>query len=400
LAQTQARLRHHLWHRRYPRRLQMEFRSVANARPSQCSMAPSLAGSDQGSVGAPALGNYNLTGSASKKQQKAQKTSMFYRELTDALHSKVADFMVGVDELDDSEDIKHEISKLIDGLSHKIQEESDARQSDQVRIEARCEKLENHITAIVGNLDNIEIARVQAENEARNRHAALKDNVEREMNQALQEHHTQILREMQRQIDHAGRRFEEMAAHLEQLAHQAMDGGPKVQKMQEQLQACDQRCATLDGHCIESLQRCQTHQDRLHALDGRFDEEVGALMNHNGAMRSELNKLSDRNDTMERHRDVVQECFDTMEQKQQRLSSAVKELAKNATAELQATRDELDQINSVIGYVSKAWGAERRLRNARSPRRSARGQSEEPTSPGAATGGVPRLSMGYVPYGA
>jgi len=378
----------------------MEFRSAASARPSQCTTAPSMVGSDQGSIGTPALGDYNLARAASRKQLKAHKTSTFYRELTDALHSKVSDFMVGVDELDDSEDVKHEISKHIDGLSHKMQEESNERQSSQVRIEARFEKLENHMTAIFGKVDHMEIARGQAEDDARNRDTALRNDVERQMNQALQEQHTQMLREMQRQIDHAGRHFEEMAVHLEQLAQQVMDGGPKVQTMQEQLQACEQRCATLDGHCIESLQQCQAHQDRFDALDGRFNDEVGALTNNYVAMRSELHRLSDRNDTMERHRDVVQECFDTMDQKQQRLSSAVKELAKNATGELQATRDELDQINSVIGYVSKAWGAERRLRNTRSPRRSARGQSEEPTSPGAATGGVPRLSMGYVPYGA
>merc|ERR1719507_2348588 len=100
-------------------------------------MAPSRAGSDQGSIGTPALGDYNLARTASRKQLKAQKTSMFYRELTDALHSKVSDFMVGVDELDDSEDVKTEISKLIDELSHRMQEETHDRKATQDRLEAQ-----------------------------------------------------------------------------------------------------------------------------------------------------------------------------------------------------------------------------------------------------------------------
>mmetsp|Transcript_45452 Transcript_45452/g.89961 ORF Transcript_45452/g.89961 Transcript_45452/m.89961 type:complete len:379 (+) Transcript_45452:68-1204(+) len=366
--------------------------SFSNSRPSQCTMSTSLAGSDQGSVGTPGYGN-NLTRTTSRKQQKAQKTSMFYRELTDALHSKVADFMVGVDELDDSEDVKHEITKLIDELGQQVQEECNERRSAQGCLEARCDKLEQHVAAMFGKFDSIETAHGKAEDEARNRHTAFRDDVQRQINQAMQEHHCRILREMERQIDLASRRFEETAASLEQLGEHVMGGGPKVEKMQEQLRACEQHCSVLDGHCVDSLQRCHQLQDRFDVLDGRYNEEVGALMNERGAIRNELRRLSSRGDTMEQHRDAVQECFDTMDQKHARLAGALGELAKNATGELQATRDEMDQICNVIWAVSKAWGA--RLRNSRSPRRSARSHGEEPTSPGAAAGNVPMIPLGH-----
>jgi len=354
-------------------------------------MGTSAAGSEPSSAG----NNYNLARSVSKKQQKAQKTSMFYRELTDALHSKVADFMVGVEDLDDSEDVKTEISKLIDELSHRMQEETHDRKATQDRLEARCEKLEQYVTDMFGKIDTMENARGAAEENARVRLIAHRDDVEQQMNQAMQEHHARMLREMGRQIELAGRRFEEMAASLQQNVEKVMSS-PKIDKMQEQLEACEQHCSTLDGHCIDSLQRCQQLQDRLDNVDSRFNEEVGGLINEHGGVRHELRKLGDMNNAIERHRDGVQECLDNMDHKHERLCTAVKELAKNAANELQSTRDELDQVWSVMWNVKKAWGDRDRLRNMRSPRRSARGHGEEPTSPGgSANAGASIIPVGF-----
>eukprot|EP00419_Tripos_fusus_P087069 CAMPEP_0172869090 /NCGR_PEP_ID=MMETSP1075-20121228/88030_1 /TAXON_ID=2916 /ORGANISM="Ceratium fusus, Strain PA161109" /LENGTH=487 /DNA_ID=CAMNT_0013718899 /DNA_START=50 /DNA_END=1513 /DNA_ORIENTATION=+ len=96
--------------------------------------------------------DYSLQRGKSKKEIKTEKTTKFYKDLTNALHNKVADFMVGVSTEDDDdeqlEELRRDLNTTIKALQEALLTEVQQRERTEKAMREQFERQEARFDAL------------------------------------------------------------------------------------------------------------------------------------------------------------------------------------------------------------------------------------------------------------
>jgi len=88
--------------------------------------------------------DFALQRGKSKKEIKTEKTTKFYKDLTNALHDKVADFMVGVSAEEDDDELdtlKRDLTSTLNALQEALMTEVQQREQGERVMQEQCERL-------------------------------------------------------------------------------------------------------------------------------------------------------------------------------------------------------------------------------------------------------------------
>jgi len=451
--------------------------------------------------------DFTLERGKSKKDIKTEKTTKFYKDLTNALHNKVADFMVGVsteDDEDELDELKRDLTSTIAALREALMSEVQQREqrekimqeqferltqdrlneivgkvnervqylerdvealksgnlvADMERLSnvnqmqaAKIQELERRYNDVVDHVHNIMEGHGQLENklqatfrnyseeldskhghhaakheehtenlsnvqrdltrigvEVEDRHSKLVKTLEGSINEALGKTHTMIAAANKEGVDTA----RDLAALRSEVAGQhrkTVDGFvPQIEDVRNNLNSLQQEFVTVREQDARSMQAAlDNFGNNMRELDGSMKQHVGKL----DKRCSDMSEFIDREAAAgERFRTVSQDCFDRTDKRfasldeacngqaqdlrtladssaemgtgLSQLKSSMGRLANNTASELQANRDEIDQICNSLCNVSKSWDS-----NIRSRRPSRSMISSESRSIEIRTGGA------------
>jgi DNA repair exonuclease SbcCD ATPase subunit len=278
--------------------------------------------------------DYALQRGKSKKEIKAEKTTMFYRDLTDALHNKVADFMVGVsagdngddDELDElKRDLTSTIRALQDALMSEVQQRERGETVMQGQFErqaAKIQELERHCNDLADHVHHIMDGHGKLENKLE---ATLRNYSD----------------ELETKHGHQAAKHEEHAENLSNVHRDLTRIGAEVEDRHSNL------VKSLEVSINDAL-------GKTHAMIVAANKEGADTASDLAALRSEVDKrcsimgdlIKQEAAAGERFRTAAQDCFDRMDKR-----------FRSTASELQANRDGMDQICNSLCSVSKSWGS-------------------------------------------
>mmetsp|Transcript_37502 Transcript_37502/g.74417 ORF Transcript_37502/g.74417 Transcript_37502/m.74417 type:complete len:300 (+) Transcript_37502:68-967(+) len=250
-----------------------------------------------------------LARSTSKKAQKKEKTASFYREVTDAVNSKVANFMIGFEELDDEEE------------------------SEIVKLRQSVEELRGNYRGLRMELD---VAR-----EAVQSYASVVEALEGSLRDVAGK--AEGMRNFKEEVDETHKQF---VVQLESSLNGAL--------------------ASLHGRIVASDQGHAAFRDEVQQNFNRVQEELeGSVSEALMVAKARLDQTNTRLDSCERHNDLTN-ISQEFGQYREHVDGVIHTLAQNMANELKYTRDDIEQVHGLMLIVQQAWGMKTKaLRNKR-----------------------------------
>jgi len=252
----------------------------------------------RGSINSPTT-SLMMDPSASKRRQRSEKMSSFYKDLTDSLHNTVAEYMNDVEVLDDEEELEvvevrqglkdlGRIQRDLRGLEKRcmdlfmrglnevkamLQEEVHLRHSSERRLEERCDRIDRElaqvlaqpssqqITGMQHRLDSLEVAMRDTVDRVATEMETVRQGLApfRELPRKLQDVNHMLQEEVQIRTN-CERHLQERCDHVEQAVNSQRDVQARVNDLKSDATTAHQRI-----DCLEKI---------VEEAHGRFTKDL------------------------------------------------------------------------------------------------------------------------------
>jgi len=249
------------------------------------------------------LDTAKLEKTVSKKQMKTAKTSKFYKDLTDALHTKVADFMVGVSELDDDDEVltlKSDLQRSVEELNCMLKEEAALRSNAERRLEERCDHMDLSLAALTSvreRLDGVERGLDGVQRELSNIEAIRRDLgfMKQEEEKVLAKFNTLAMefdRQSKAQQNHSAS-VESLQTAIMNLGNSADKTSREIANMGKKIVACEGQCANVNDHCVQLVEKATDLERKMDTHGKNFSADINTIRNSHESFKADI---QDRND--------------------------------------------------------------------------------------------------------
>jgi uncharacterized protein YoxC len=294
--------------------------------------------------------DYALQRGKSKKEMKTEKTTKFYKDLTDALHSRVADFMVGVntedDEEDEMEELKKDLTTTIQALQEALMSEVQHREQGEAIMREQFERQEANINALRVAQDRL--------NEMQNFVGKVNEHVEylessvvEKISRDVETIKIQELDRLNREVQSLQNSFESTVEKLSRDVEFVKSG--KIQELDRQCNDLVNHVHHLmDGHGQLENKLEGTLRNYSNELDGKLGHHAAKLEDHTKDLNMIQRDLTRIDAEVEnRHSSFVKTLDESMNQALGKLHQdvmAANSGGANTAKDLAALRSEVEEL--------------------------------------------------------
>jgi len=211
----------------------------------------------------------------------------------------VADFMVGVSELDDDDDevmsLKTNLQRSMEELKSMLKEEAALRNNAEMRLEERCNHMDQSLVALTSvreRLDALERGLIEIEAIKRDVGFMIQDDQKGLAN--LKTLAMEFERQSKAQQDHAAAVVSLQDA-VANLGNSADVTSMALGNMGKKIAACAGQCATVDDHCVQLVQKAAELERRMDTHGNNTGADVNAIRNSNESFKAEIQQRNDAN---------------------------------------------------------------------------------------------------------